>query len=112
MTEADAPHGARLHCAGLTNDCLVASSHDLAVRYNDRSVLENHHCSTFSRCAPSLASLTTSPAAVAAAKLETPTQYMLSFRLCVHFKKFIRGQCMTEDSVHECAVPLYMHCKY
>lgn len=38
--------------AGLTNDCLVASSHDLAVRYNDRAVLESHHCSTFSWCVP------------------------------------------------------------
>ena len=35
--------------AGLTNDCLVASSNELATRYNDRSVLENHHCCTFSR---------------------------------------------------------------
>ena len=37
--------------AGLTNDCLVASSNELAMRYNDRSVLENHHCCTFSRLA-------------------------------------------------------------
>ena len=34
---------------GLSNDCLVASSNELAVRYNDRSVLENHHCSTFTQ---------------------------------------------------------------
>ena len=42
----------RMYGAGLTNDCLVASAHDLAVRYNDRAVLESHHCSTFSRCVP------------------------------------------------------------
>ena len=35
--------------AGLSNDCLVASSHPLAVRYNDLSVSENHHCSTFTQ---------------------------------------------------------------
>ncbi|GIL62062.1 hypothetical protein Vafri_16373, partial [Volvox africanus] len=29
---------------GLTNDFLVATSDPLAVRYNDRSPLENHHC--------------------------------------------------------------------
>ena len=35
--------------AGLSNDCLVASSHPLALRYNDLSVSENHHCSTFTQ---------------------------------------------------------------
>ena len=35
--------------AGLSNDCLVASSHPLAIRYNDLSVSENHHCSTFTQ---------------------------------------------------------------
>ena len=34
---------------GLSNDCLVASSHPLAVRYNDLSVSENHHCCTFTQ---------------------------------------------------------------
>ncbi|GLC67880.1 hypothetical protein PLESTF_000618600 [Pleodorina starrii] len=29
---------------GLTGDFLVATSHTLALRYNDRSPLENHHC--------------------------------------------------------------------
>ncbi|GLI60999.1 hypothetical protein VaNZ11_003257 [Volvox africanus] len=29
---------------GLTNDFLIATSDPLAVRYNDRSPLENHHC--------------------------------------------------------------------
>ncbi|GLC47046.1 hypothetical protein PLESTM_002012800 [Pleodorina starrii] len=29
---------------GLTGDFLVATSHPLALRYNDRSPLENHHC--------------------------------------------------------------------
>ena len=28
---------------GLTNDFLIATSDPLAVRYNDRSPLENHH---------------------------------------------------------------------
>ena len=30
---------------GLTGDFLVATSHPLALRYNDRSPLENHHAS-------------------------------------------------------------------
>ncbi|EFJ46379.1 3'5'-cyclic nucleotide phosphodiesterase, partial [Volvox carteri f. nagariensis] len=29
---------------GLTGDFLTATSHPLALRYNDRSPLENHHC--------------------------------------------------------------------
>lgn len=29
---------------GLTNDFLITTSDPLAVRYNDRSPLENHHC--------------------------------------------------------------------
>ncbi|KXZ55656.1 hypothetical protein GPECTOR_2g1206 [Gonium pectorale] len=31
---------------GLTNDFLIASADPLAVRYNDRSPLENHHCAS------------------------------------------------------------------
>jgi hypothetical protein len=29
---------------GVTNDFLIATSDPLALRYNDRSPLENHHC--------------------------------------------------------------------
>lgn len=31
-------------CAGLSNRFHVETGHSLALRFNDRSVLENHHC--------------------------------------------------------------------
>ena len=48
-TSAACPSHSSKHCTGRTNSFHVASGSELASRYNDINVLENHHCAmTFS----------------------------------------------------------------
>jgi len=107
---------------GLTNSFLCATRHEFSIRYNDLSVLENHHCATtysiLTRpecdifCNLSLKDWKATRNVIVSAILNTDMarHFNLVSNFLVMFEGKGRADCFTNDKMRNQIISMVVHC--